>query len=63
LNIPIFDISWYRSSANTLELAADRRVDIARQEAIVTSLLDQLRPTLEGTRSRFERRTTQTENE
>ncbi|KAL7539542.1 hypothetical protein ACHAXR_009377 [Thalassiosira sp. AJA248-18] len=42
---------------------ADRRVDIARQEAIVTSLLDQLRPTLEGTRRRIERRTTQTENE
>jgi splicing factor 3A subunit 3 len=63
LNIPIFDISWYRSSANTLELAADRRVDIARQEAIVTSLLDQLRPTLESTRRRIERRTTQTENE
>ncbi|KAL3817046.1 hypothetical protein ACHAXA_002958 [Cyclostephanos tholiformis] len=51
------------SSANTLDLAADRRVDIARQEAIVTSLLDQLRPTLEGTRRRIERRTTQTEKE
>lgn len=42
---------------------ADRRVDIARLEAIVTSLLDQLRPTLEATRRLIERRTTQTENE
>jgi splicing factor 3A subunit 3 len=42
---------------------ADRRVDIARLETIVSSLLDQLRPTLDGTRRRIERRTTQTENE
>lgn len=48
---------------NTTESIADRRVDIARLEATVTSLLDQLRPTLEGTRRRIERRTTQTENE
>ncbi|KAL3759404.1 hypothetical protein ACHAWU_000703 [Discostella pseudostelligera] len=49
---------------NSLELVvADRRVDIARLEAIVTALLDQLRPTLEGTRRRIERRMTQTENE
>lgn len=45
------------------ETIADRRVDIARLEAIVTSLLDQLRPTLEATRRRIERRSTQTENE
>ena len=52
------------SSNNASELiAGDRRVDIARLEAIVTSLLDQLRPTLEGTRRLIERRTTQTENE
>lgn len=51
------------ASANTCESVADRRVDIARQEAIVTSLLDQLRPTLDGTRRRIERRATQTENE
>jgi splicing factor 3A subunit 3 len=52
------------TSDNSLELVvADRRVDIARLEAIVTALLDQLRPTLEGTRRRVERRMTQTENE
>jgi len=52
------------SSSSTAESPiADRRVDIARLEAIVTSLLDQLRPTLEGTRRLIERRTTQTENE
>ena len=45
------------------ESIADRRVDIARLEFIVTALLDQLRPTLEGTRRRIERRTTQTDNE
>jgi splicing factor 3A subunit 3 len=43
--------------------ASDRRVDIARAEEIVSSLLDQLRPTLDGTRRRIERRSTQTENE
>jgi len=51
------------SSNGGSESIADRRVDIAKQEAIVSSLLDQLRPTLEGTRRRIERRTTQTENE
>jgi len=45
------------------EVVADRRVDIARLESIVSSLLDQVRPTLDGTRRRVERRTTQTENE
>ncbi|KAL7480860.1 hypothetical protein ACHAW6_006527 [Cyclotella cf. meneghiniana] len=44
-------------------VTTDRRVDIARAEAIVSSLLDQLRPTLDGTRRRIERRSTQTENE
>lgn len=52
-----------RTSKNAPNLIADSRVCIARQEAIVSSLLDQLRPTLEGTRRRVERRTTQTENE
>ena len=51
------------ASANAFELVTDRRVDIARQEAIVTALLDQLRPTLDSTRRRIERRMTQTENE
>lgn len=39
------------------------RVDIARAEAVVSSLLDQLRPTLDGTRRRIERRSIQTEHE
>lgn len=51
------------ASATVFELVADRRVDIARQEAIVTALLDQLRPTLDSTRRRIERRMTQTDNE
>eukprot|EP01083_Nonionella_stella_P072313 194882_1 len=40
-----------------------RRVDIARMEATVNSLLNQLRPTLEATARRAERRLTQTSNE
>jgi len=42
---------------------AERRVDIARLEWIVTSLLDQVRPTLDATARRAERRLTQTRNE
>jgi splicing factor 3A subunit 3 len=38
----------------------ERRVDIARREAVVTALLSQLRPTLEATVRRTERRQTQT---
>ena len=49
--------------ADVQEVAADKRVDIARLESIVSSLLNQVRPTLDGTRRRVERRTTQTENE
>jgi splicing factor 3A subunit 3 len=37
-----------------------RRVDVARREAAVTALLNQLRPTLEATLRRIERRQTQT---
>jgi len=48
---------------NSRDVSADRRVDLARLETIVSALLDQLRPTLEGTRRRIERRTTQTDNE
>lgn len=40
-----------------------RRVDIARLEFIVGALLDQLRPTLDATARRAERRLTQTVNE
>lgn len=51
------------AGSDLTEAVAGRRVDIARLESIVSSLLDQLRPTLDGTRRRVERRTTQTENE
>merc|ERR1719512_255566 len=37
-----------------------RRVDIARLETVVTALLNQLRPTLDATARRAERRLTQT---
>lgn len=42
---------------------SDSRVDIARAESVVSSLLDQLRPTLDGTRRRIERRSIQTDHE
>lgn len=51
------------TGSDLTEVVAGRRVDIARLESIVSSLLDQVRPTLDGTRRRVERRTTQTENE
>ena len=43
--------------------AGERRVDLARQEVIVTSLLNQMRPTLEATIRRAERRQSQTVKE
>mmetsp|Transcript_20249 Transcript_20249/g.30394 ORF Transcript_20249/g.30394 Transcript_20249/m.30394 type:complete len:243 (+) Transcript_20249:11-739(+) len=42
---------------------SQRRVDIARLETVVTALLNQLRPTLNATARRAERRLTQTLNE
>ncbi len=57
------DEPWVVSNNSLESVVSDRRVDIARLEAIVTALLDQLSPTLEGTRRRIERRMTQTENE
>jgi len=42
---------------------SQRRVDIARLEVVVTTLLEQLRPTLDATARRAERRLTQTLNE
>ncbi len=42
---------------------SQRRVDIARLEVVVTALLDQLRPMLDATARRAERRLTQTINE
>jgi splicing factor 3A subunit 3 len=44
-------------------LASLQRIDLARLEGIVTALLDQLRPTLDATARRAERRLTQTRNE
>jgi len=41
----------------------ERRVDIARKEVTVTALFNQLRPVLEATMKRLERRETQTLNE
>ena len=41
----------------------ERRIDIAQRETIVVALLNQLRPTLEATPRRTERRETQTVNE
>ena len=41
----------------------ERRVDIARQEVLVVALLNQLKPTVEATSRRIERRETQTVRE
>lgn len=41
----------------------ERRVDIARREVVVTALVDQLKPTLEATIRRADRRETQTARE
>jgi len=53
-----------KSSAKTktecVSTSGERRVDLARQEVIVTALLNQLRPTLDATIRRAERRQTQT---
>eukprot|EP00978_Attheya_sp_CCMP212_P047980 scaffold456928_cov51-Attheya_sp.AAC.1 len=43
--------------------SGERRVDIARLEAVVMDMLNQLRPTLDATARRAERRLTQTLNE
>lgn len=51
------------SEGSFVSAANQRRVDIARLEVVVTSLLDQLRPTLDATARRAERRLTQTLNE
>lgn len=50
-------------SASTLHVKNERRVDIARREVIVLALLNQLKPTLEATIRRTQRRETQTSNE
>jgi len=51
------------SSSDVVLGSNQRRVDIARLEAIVSALLNQVRPTLDATARRAERRLTQTSNE
>lgn len=51
------------SKSINLFTVGQRRIDIARVEFIVTALLDQLRPILDATIRRAERRLTQTRNE
>jgi len=51
------------TTAQTTILKHERRVDLAEREAIVTSLLHQVRPTLEATLRRMERKQGQTLNE
>jgi splicing factor 3A subunit 3 len=46
-----------------IQINQERRVDIARLEYIVTALLDQVRPSLDATTRRAERRLTQTVTE
>lgn len=50
-------------SSATLSVKNESRVDIARREATVMALLNQLRPTLEATMRRTERRDAQTPHE
>ena len=50
-------------NGNNSTLANLQRIDLARLEGVVTALLDQLRPTLDATARRAERRLTQTRNE
>jgi splicing factor 3A subunit 3 len=50
-------------TANNGGVKNESRIDIARREATVTALLNQLRPTLEATLRRNERYETQTPNE
>ena len=49
-----FSISYLTAAKN------ERRVDIAKREALIIALLTQLKPTLEATLRRSERRETQT---
>jgi splicing factor 3A subunit 3 len=51
------------NTTQTVSIKNERRVDIARREVIVTALLNQLKPTLEATVRRNERRETQTPKE
>ena len=55
----------YTNGSKSINLftVGQRRIDIARLEFIVTALLDQLRPILDATIRRAERRLTQTRNE
>ena len=48
------------TSVPDAKIGGERRIDIARTEAIISSLFDQFRPTLDATIRRAERRQTQT---
>jgi splicing factor 3A subunit 3 len=50
-------------TSNTVPVKNESRMDIARREVIVLALLNQLKPTLEATMRRTERRETQTPTE
>lgn len=52
-----------QKNGNSSSGSGERRVDLARQEVIVMALLDQMRPILEASIRRAERRQTQTLNE
>ena len=54
------DASKGAANATLSSGKSDRRVDVARKEAVVMALLNQLRPTLDATLKRAERRETQT---
>ena len=51
------------NSEYSMNTGNERRIDIARLETIVTAFLHQLRPTLDATARRADRRLTQTANE
>jgi splicing factor 3A subunit 3 len=51
------------TASTTGSVKSERRVDIARLEVVVMALLNQLKPTLEATSKRTERRETQTVKE
>jgi hypothetical protein len=57
---PIGMSSTVQSDKTSIQINQERRVDIARLEFVATALLDQVRPSLEATTRRAERRLTQT---
>lgn len=62
-NTSIKNLTSSSTNVYGLNFGNESRVDIARLESIVTGLLHQLRPTLDATHRRADRRLTQTINE